>query len=342
MKQVIEKFAKFYLKSDVDFLYFMDPKLIGYRSLEGQVYFNLNDIAKYISSREPIEYSDLRIIEFNQFYIIEYSVGDKRIACKLELKNNLITRFYETEIDPDLKRVKCIVQYDGSMYFGYQKQLNQTTIQSELEQALSHVLKEEITIHSSGRTDKGVHAYNQVIHFDTKSNIPPENIYKLINKHLPDSIHIKSSEEVHQTFHSRYDIQTKEYVYVINTDHYDVTKRNYEWFVPNLDQTRFRIELKRLIGTHDFYSFTKTTEKDTVRTIYSIIFKKTDTHLEVHIKGNGFLRYMIRNMIAYAVQVATNKTKLSLLDILEKRDNSIIKDIAPAGGLYMKEVTYLE
>lgn len=341
MDSYVDRFVKLYLDNNIDFLSLTHPSFKGFRTFEGEVFFDKEEINNYIKHRDLIKAQNINIVKYNHYYIVEYSNNKKRIAIKLEMKDNHIYRMYETQINPDIKRVKCVIQYDGSIHFGYQKQAHQNTIQGDLETALSEALQEEILIHSSGRTDKGVHAYNQVIHFDTSSQVPAQNIYKIVNKLLPDSIHMKSSEEVHQTFHSRYDIISKTYTYIINTKEYDVTKRNYEWYLPLLDRDSFKTELCSLVGTHDFTSVTKTTERDAVRTIYSIAFDETDSHIKIIITGNGFLRYMIRNMIAYAVEVSSNKTELSLLDIISMKDNTLIKEIAPAGGLYMSEVIHL-
>ena len=342
MSELIHNFLNLYAKSDIDTLNFIHPKLKGFRSVDGTLLFDTSSLSEHIANKNKVTISDVKVQKFDTYLIVDMDQDSKPVTMKIEVKDSLIYKVYEVEKLLDKKRIKCIVQYDGSMFFGYQKQPNQTTIQSTIEDAIKSALNEEVIIHSSGRTDKGVHAYNQVIHFDTKTSIPGNNIYKLINKALPDAINIKSSEEVHETFHSRYDILFKEYVYIINKKEFDVTKRNYEWFVPNIDTELLRDELKSLLGTHDFASFTKTTDKDTIRTIFDIRLEEDETYIKVFIKGNGFLRYMVRNIIAYSVHVVTGKTNLTLQDILAKKDNSVIKDIAPAGGLYMNEVKYYE
>lgn len=342
MSELIHNFLNLYAKSDVEALYFIHPKLKGFRSVDGTLLFDQNSLSQFIAGKNRVDISDVTVKKFETYFIVDMLQDATPVTMKIEVKDSLIFKVYEVKKLVDKKRIKCVIQYDGSMFYGYQKQPRQTTIQTTIEAAIKSVLDEDVIIHSSGRTDKGVHAYNQVIHFDTASSIPGHNIYKLLNKVLPDAINIKSSIEVHETFHSRYDILSKEYVYIINKKEYDVTRRNYEWFVPNLDTDVLKKELSLLIGTHDFASFTKTTDKDTVRTIYEIRVEEDETHIKVFIKGNGFLRYMVRNIIAYSVNVVTGKTDFTLLDILAKKDNSVIKDIAPAGGLYMNEVKYYE
>jgi tRNA pseudouridine38-40 synthase len=267
---------------------------------------------------------------------------DQLVTIKFQFENGLIDSVFETSKLVGKKRIKCIVSYDGSTFDGYQKQPSKNTVQDHIEKAIFKATNEKITIHSSGRTDKGVHANNQVFHFDTSSKISPDNFYQVINSNLVDSIYVKSSKEVHETFHSRYDIVTKEYYYVINKKEYDVIKRNYEWYPGEFDSSIFKSEIMLLEGTHDFTSFTKTNDTSNIRTIYDIKFVENNHYLYIYIKGNGFLRYMIRNIVASAMTIAKNKTVYSMRQLLHKKDNSIIKDIAPSGGLYMHEVIYDE
>jgi tRNA pseudouridine38-40 synthase len=228
------------------------------------------------------------------------------------------------------------------MFNGYQKQPTKNTVQDEIELAIYKATKSKCIIHSSGRTDSGVHAYNQVFHFDIDSKIPDDKFKDVLNSFLPDGIYIKDSIQVHETFHSRYDIEYKEYVYKINKKEYDVIMRNYEWYPGIVDYTVFKNELKSIIGTHDFTSLTKTNEKSNVRTIFDISFVENDHYIYTYIRGNGFLRYMVRNIIASAIIVAQNKTSLDLLGIINKKDNNILKDIAPSGGLYMNKVKHYD
>ena len=191
------------------------------------------------------------------------------IIAKFVFKDNLIIRAYETIEKVGYSRLMCTVTYDGSIYSGFQRQPGLLTVQGEIEKGLKFLTKEDITIYSSGRTDKGVHAINQTFHFDTLSKIDPINFSRVLGNFLPDSIYLKSSKLVHDTFHTRYDAYSKEYVYKINTAEYDPIQRNYEWNVKGINIELLKKELNSIIGTHDFTSFTKTKEdKLMVRTIY--------------------------------------------------------------------------
>lgn len=318
----------------------------GIRTYFEEIIFDEYGLDAAMDNPVKLSYDLKNIQEFDTYLTMDATLTmNKRIhevTFKFIFQDNLIYKVYETAKLVDKKRVKCIIAYDGSMFSGYQIQPDETTIQGDIEKALKDALNEDITIHASGRTDKGVHAYNQIIHFDTASKIPGENILKVLNKHLPDSIHIKHTSDVHDTFHSRFDILSKEYVYHINLEEYNVIQRDYEWSTGEFDHVKFRDELLTLLGRHDFTAFTKTQKTDNYRVIYDIRFEEIGHLLKVYIKGNGFLRYMVRNIIGYAMSIAKGETSDTLLSIIDSKDNSLVKSIAPAGGLYMNEVLYNE
>ena len=268
---------------------------------------------------------------------------DSAVVVKFIFENSTIIKTYETQENSKYTRVKCIVSYNGSVFSGFQRQPNLRTVQGDIEKGLKFLTKEDITIHSSGRTDKGVHALNQVFHFDTLSKINPNNFGRVLNSYLPDSIYIKSSSKTHKTFHSRYDVLSKEYMYVINYDEYDPIKRDYEWFVSDFDIDVLTRELDKLIGIHDFTSFTKTEEdKEMVREIIDVKIIKTDSHLYISIIGKGFLRYMVRYLIGTLIEIAKGNIDNSILDFIEIKNSSEVRWKAPSCGLFLKEVIYHE
>ena len=126
-------------------------------------------------------------------------------------------------------RVLCKVSYDGSNYFGYQKQNNGNTIQNEIENCLNKICKKEVTIHSSGRTDAKVHAYGQMFHFDTELNMSEDNWYKALNSLLPKDIRILKVYFVDDGFHSRFSAKAKEYIYKINMGKYNLFEKDYTY-----------------------------------------------------------------------------------------------------------------
>jgi len=323
----------------------------GIRNFFKDIIFGIDDLKRELRKFELLLFNISNVEENNDVLYcdlaLEYKYKNTRLCAqaivKFIFKNDRIVRVYETLDNPKYTRIKCIVSYDGSVFSGLQRQPGLRTVQGDIEKGLKFLTTEDITIHSSGRTDKGVHAINQVFHFDTLSNIVPENFWRVLNNYLPDSIYIKSSEKVQKTFHSRYDVLSKEYVYVINYREFDPIRRHYEWFVQGLDIELIAKELEKIQGTHDFTSFTKSTEeKEMIREILGVKLKKTYTHLYISIIGRGFLRYMVRNLVATFVEISLGRTKLSITDYIAMKDPSEIKWKAPSGGLYLKEVIYYE
>jgi tRNA pseudouridine38-40 synthase len=347
MDHLVRSYLKAWEEKDFTLLSeILHPKFTGIRTFFEERLYDLEEVRYVLQNPRKIKYEILDIDhKMTMSYVdcyLNVNGENELVTLKFSYEDNLIDRVYETKRLVGKKRIKCIVSYDGSMFDGYQKQPHKRTIQGEIEQALFTITKEKILIHSSGRTDKGVHALNQVFHFDTASKINPDTFYQVINKELPDDIYIKSSCEVHETFHSRYDIATKEYYYIINKKEYDVIKRNYEWYPEEFDEELFKKSLLEVVGRYDFSSFTKTNESNNVRTVYDVRFVENEHYLYIYIKGSGFLRYMIRNLVGSAMAIAKHRTTYTMTQILMNKDNTIIKDIAPSSGLYMNKVTYYE
>lgn len=244
-----------------------------------------------------------------------------------------------------MRRLRCVVGYDGTDYSGFQVQPDQTTIQGEIEAALERITGEEIQIHGSGRTDAGVHARGQVIHFDTNSHIPMDKWRFVLNNQLPDAIVIRSVEEAPESFHARFDVQVKEYRYCIdNGPVADVFRHRYA------DHIRFPLDVeamqqaaRHLVGKHDFTSFcsAKTFVEDKVRTVYGLTVERRGDEVWVTCRGNGFLYNMVRIIVGTLVEVGQGKrTAEELADILAACDRERAGKTAPAKGLTMWEVVY--
>lgn len=244
-----------------------------------------------------------------------------------------------------VRRLKCVVAYDGTDYSGFQVQPEQTTIQGELEAALARITGETIQVYGSGRTDAGVHARGQVIHFDTASNIPLEKWSFVLNNQLPDAIVIRSVEEADPSFHARFDVKCKEYRYCIdNSPVADVFRHRYA------DHIRFPLDVeamqraaRHLEGEHDFTSFcsAKTFVEDKVRTVYEVKVERLGDEVWVTCRGNGFLYNMVRIIVGTLVEVGQGKRHPDeLRTILLMRDRERAGKTAPAKGLTMWEVVY--
>jgi tRNA pseudouridine38-40 synthase len=245
-----------------------------------------------------------------------------------------------------MRNFKMIVEYDGTAYCGWQRQENGITIQQVLEEAIQLITGEKVAVIGSGRTDAGVHALNQVAHFKSNSLLPINSIYRGMNSVLPPDIVVKEMEEVAGEFHAQHDVKSKVYVYKIcNQRLRPVLGRNYFWHISfPLDLERMKKAAQFLIGTHDFSCFcaTGTHVKDRVRTITDIEIKTCDDGLiEIKVEAQGFLKYMVRNIIGTLVEVGRNKRKPEEMKvIIESRDRTIAGITAPACGLFLKEVKY--
>ncbi|MGG7222758.1 tRNA pseudouridine(38-40) synthase TruA [Bacillus sp. ATD] len=244
-------------------------------------------------------------------------------------------------------RLKCTISYDGHLFNGYQVQPGKRTVQDELEKALAvlHKSKERIPVVSSGRTDSGVHAAGQVIHFDTPLAIPAERWPYALNALLPDDIAVKQAEIADDGFHARFSAVKKEYRYFVYTEkHPDVFKRHYAYhFSYRLNVQDMREAAKHLIGTHDFTSFcaAKTEVQDKVRTIYELDWTETDDGLQMRITGSGFLYNMVRIIVGTLLDAGIGKIfPDDVKSMLEAKDREAAGRTAPGHGLYLWNVYY--
>ena len=235
------------------------------------------------------------------------------------------------------------IEYDGSFFHGFQRQTKYISVQEVLEEKLSEILKLDITVHGSGRTDAGVHARGQVIHFDSSQYVPPLNLMKILNKKIYPHIYVTSSEIVDETFHSRKSAISKEYRYYVSINTFDPLKVNYmHFFHDRIDISKIREAMKYIVGTHDFKSFSKNkTVKTTVRTIEEFELNIVDGVLEFRIKGTGFMYNMVRIIIAIMLKVAEGKLEPSdVLRIIDGKERTLAPWVAPASGLYLWKVYY--
>ena len=235
------------------------------------------------------------------------------------------------------------ISYDGSFFHGFQRQTKYISVQEVLEEKLSEILKLDITVHGSGRTDAGVHAKGQVIHFDSSQYVPPLNLMKILNKKIYPHIYVTSSEIVDESFHSRKSAISKEYRYYVSINTFDPLKVNYmHFFHDRIDISKIREAMKYIVGTHDFKSFSKNkTVKTTVRTIEEFELNIIDGILEFRIKGTGFMYNMVRIIIAIMLKVAEGKLEPSdVKKIIDGKERTLAPWVAPASGLYLWKVYY--
>jgi tRNA pseudouridine38-40 synthase len=244
------------------------------------------------------------------------------------------------------KNFKLIIEYDGTRYHGWQRQKDDRSIQGEIEKALQKMTARKVTVIGSGRTDAGVHAEGQVASFECDTRLEPEALLNGLNSLLAEDIVIKACEQVSATFHARYDAKRKIYRYqILNRSTPAAIGRQYAWFIrKSLDQDAMRAAISHIIGRNDFKSFegTGSPRQHTTRQIYSAeLIEHQGGLLIFHIEADGFLRYMVRNIVGTLVDVGMHKlTPDDFKRILDSKDRSQASATAPAHGLTLLKVKY--
>ncbi len=245
-----------------------------------------------------------------------------------------------------MRRVKAILAYDGTNYVGMQRQINGLSIQEVVETALAKICKKEVAICASGRTDAGVHALCQPVHFDFPIDaIELANLKKALNSLLPLDVRVEDIAQVADDFHARYDAKERVYHYKICKARTAFNHRHFARF-PNfkIDAKKFGAYLKNLQGEHDFSNFCKINPKlkHNRCDIFCAEIVETDYGWLVSISANRFLHNMIRRIVGSClVLLQENAASSKILEFLQKNDiPPKYKFTAPAQGLYLKDVKY--
>lgn len=246
------------------------------------------------------------------------------------------------------ERIKLILAYDGSAYVGWQLQPNGISIQQRVEEALLDLSGERVRVHSSGRTDAGVHARGMVCHFDTGRLLPLTAWREGLNRLLPADIAVRDAEKVADGFHARHSARGKHYRYTILRDPLpSPLDRFTSWRV----KAPLNIELMRqaceeFVGVHDFSAFrsagctAEATEKEIFR---MALVEDSEPLLWVDVFGSGFLRHMVRMMVGTLVDVGRGRRSIATLrSMLENPDNAPAAVTAPPQGLCLMQVFYGE
>lgn len=302
------------------------------------IVLDYSNVQNYLS-QNPELIKDIRFTDHHDYHF-DYGYNQKNQPVKIGYKDDLIQRIIIKTKDYPKKRLKLTISYDGTSYYGFQIQGDNKTIQGEISKLVSEVNNHFVLVQGASRTDSGVHAIEQVLHFDDKSSMTENEWLRFLNHRLPKDIFVKSIEKMHPLFHSRYDVYEKIYQYKIKLGDFNPFVINYSWHIEYLDFIRLDDQLKKIIGSHDFTSFAKTSKGDSTRVIYDAGYKIEDETLKIYIRGNGFLRYMVRLIINHVVKYATKKTDIDILDIIKERSRIHTKEMAPASGLYLYKINY--
>lgn len=245
-----------------------------------------------------------------------------------------------------MRNIGIVLSYDGTQYFGFQTQPNRNTIQDKLEEAIQKLSGQNVKLHSSGRTDAGVHARRQFVNFQIDSVIPIQRWCMALNAVLPQDIVVLEAHEMPIEFHARKSAKRKTYRYTINFGKFpDLFQRNYQFHHPrSLDVQAMREALHVLIGEHDFTSFCsiKTTKESKIRIIYEAKIELPSPEVvQVFITGNGFLHNMVRIIIGTLIKIGQgNKRYTDMYGILMAKDRSRAGPTAESHGLMLWDVYY--
>lgn len=245
-----------------------------------------------------------------------------------------------------MRHIRLVVEYDGSELHGWQRQHNAPTVQQHLEEALAKLLQHETPVAGASRTDAGVHARGQVASFRTERPIPVHGVRRGLNSMLPASIAVRDASEVPEDFHPRFSATGKHYRYtILARPDRSPRYRNHAWHHPDPLSVHLMHDAARaLIGEHDFAAFRAAgcTAKTTTRRIDSITLTRLHPHLlEVDIRGNAFLRQMVRIIVGTLSEVGTGRIAVGqVAEILASKDRTKAGKTAPPQGLELIEVRY--
>ncbi len=245
------------------------------------------------------------------------------------------------------KRLKLLIEYDGTHYHGWQRQKDAPTIQGTIEAALEQITGQNPTVIGSGRTDSGVHAQNQVAHVSLDTRLNGEALKKGLNSLTPADIVIKDCRAVADSFHARYGVSSKIYDYhILNQPTPTALFRRFTWHIrKKLDIAAIQEAMDVLRGTHDFSAFEATGSERShpIRTLFNayVTSMNQGSHVILTMEGNGFLRCMVRNIVGTLVEVGVGKrTPHAFFEILESGDRSRAGATAPPHGLFLRTVKY--
>jgi tRNA pseudouridine38-40 synthase len=245
------------------------------------------------------------------------------------------------------RNVRLLVAYDGTDFHGWQTQPGLRTVQDLIEQAVRRVVRHQVTVIGSGRTDSGVHAAGQVANFITTSQMPAENLRKAIGSRLPKDVSVYGAADVPLGFRATRDAVSKQYRYTIHNDHdRPVRSRTHRYayhFWHPLDVERMQSAADHWVGRHDFAAFASSGHgrESTIRTVLRVEVSRRYDEVYVDVEGSGFLYNQVRNMVGTLIEIGRGHwAPQRARDILESLDRSNAGPTAPARGLCLQWVRY--
>jgi tRNA pseudouridine38-40 synthase len=247
-----------------------------------------------------------------------------------------------------VRRFRLVIEYDGTDFAGFQIQnQGERTIQGVLEETIERLSGQFSRVHGAGRTDAGVHATGQVVHFDSTWQVPAEKVAVALNAVLPIDLTVRTGGVAEATFHARHDAIRRTYVYtILNREMPSALRGRYVWQVhPPLSRERMQSAANHLIGTHDFATFglPDAPGKSTVRRMDAIEITPQADCLRIRVAGSAFLKHQVRAFVGTLVEVGRGKLPPDAVKtILESKDRTQCPKVAPPQGLCLVKVEYSE
>ncbi len=245
----------------------------------------------------------------------------------------------------DVMRIALGIEYNGADYYGWQRQREVDSVQAALEKALSVVADEPIEVFCAGRTDAGVHATNQVIHFETSATRPLKAWTMGTNANLPDSIAVKWSKHVEPAFHARFSATARRYRYIIYNEKLrpGIFYHGVSHYHMPLDAEAMHQAAQCLVGEHDFSSFRAAMcqSKSPFRYVHWVQVTRTGQHIVIDIKANAFVHHMVRNIAGSLIKVGAGEAEPGWIkQLLDAKDRTQAAATAKPNGLFLVAVDY--
>lgn len=250
-----------------------------------------------------------------------------------------------TPINADKKRcIKLLIEYEGTEFAGWQIQPKMRTVQEEIEKGLYRLTGTKITVTAAGRTDAGVHALEQVVSFQTDSQLSMVAFYKGLNRYLPEDLRVNEAEEKSENFNARRDAVARTYRYIIATKQ-KIIGRRFCWYPQfNFLLDPIRKASKYLKGEHNYTSFCKKNKEenyDNISTVHTIKWKIQEDDIIFEITAKRFFHNMVRIIVGTLLEVGRGRwTPQDFKNILEARNRKLAGPTAPPQGLFLVKVHY--
>jgi len=245
-----------------------------------------------------------------------------------------------------MPRYRLIVEYDGTPFAGWQRQINGRSVQQAVEEALEEFCGHPVRVHCAGRTDAGVHATHQVVHADLDKSFRPDTVRDAANAHLRrEPVVILGAAEVPASFHARLSAVRRRYLYrILDRRAPPALDANRVWHVPyRLDEAAMRAAAQALVGRHDFTTFraSECQAASPVRTLDRLDVERIGEEIRVHAEARSFLHHQVRSMVGTIAKVAAGRwTVAEVAAALAARDRTRCGPLAPPSGLYLVGVSY--